>query len=99
MKIIYTTTNNQKEAETIAQTIVKEKLAKCVNYFPIKSVFNWKNKIEQDSEFAVIIKTNDNTEKTMQRVKELHSYDIPCIVCLDVEKGNKEFLDWVENEK
>lgn len=97
-KIIYITTSNQIEAEKIAEALIKEKLAACVNYFPIKSIFRWKGKIQKENEIAMIVKTKAKlVDKITKRVKEIHSYETPCIISLSIEKGNKEFLKWIDD--
>lgn len=98
MKLLYITAKDEKEAEFIGKTLVKEKLAACVNIHNIISVYQWKGKIEEGPECVIIAKTRDDlVQKAMKRVKELHSYTIPCILVLPVEKVNKEYLEWVNN--
>ena len=99
MKTIYLTCKDETEAKEIGQVLVSEKLAACVNYFPINSVFRWKGKIEEGEEFGMLVKTKESlVDEVIARIKELHSYDVPCIEVLDVVGGNSDFLDWVEKE-
>tara|TARA_Y100000310_G_scaffold328561_1_gene396888 strand:- start:3120 stop:3431 length:312 start_codon:yes stop_codon:yes gene_type:complete len=99
MKTIYLTCKDESEAKDIGKVLVEEKLAACVNYFPIDSIFRWEGKIEEEKEFGMLIKTKTELiDEVIARIKELHSYDIPCIEVLSVEDGNSEFLDWVEKE-
>ena len=94
----YITCGSKKEAEKIAEALVTEKLAACVNYFPINSVYIWKEKLEKDSEYALLCKTKkENFDKIKKRVSELHSYEVPAILALEIIDGNKEFLDWIDN--
>lgn len=98
-KIIYSTIEKRKEAEKIAKILVKERLAACVNIFKINSIYRWKGNIMRSKEHAIIVKTKKNlVDKAMKRIKELHSYEIPCIICFDIEKGYDKFLDWLDNE-
>lgn len=98
--VVYTTIDNIQDARKIAKTLIEEQLVACVNIVPnIESIYRWRGKIEEDSEFALIIKTiDDNIEKTIRRVKELHSYELPDIIVLPVVGGLKEYLDYIVNE-
>ena len=98
--IIYMTTGSGEEAEAIAQILVSEELAACVNIFNgMTSIYRWKGELRHDSETVMIAKTTvDNLDALIQRVKNLHSYDCPCIVSLPIEGGNEEFLKWISNE-
>lgn len=96
---VYITFPNKKEALKVGEILVKEKLATCVNVIPnVKSIFYWKNKLERSNEVILIAKVSErNYEKLEKRVKELHSYEVPCITALKVEKGYKKFVEWVES--
>jgi periplasmic divalent cation tolerance protein len=97
-KFVYATAGDIREAEKIGQCLVEEKLAACVNMFPIKSVYRWKGKIERANEVAMIIKTREElVDRAISRVKELHSYEVPAIVVLDIEKGLADFLRWIDD--
>ena len=96
---IYITARDAAEAEKIGRALVNEKLVACVNYFPVKSIYRWKGKIEEEGEVALIAKTRAaRVERLIERVKELHSYEVPCVVSWPIEKGNPDFLEWVEKE-
>jgi periplasmic divalent cation tolerance protein len=93
---IYLTVRDEAEARQIGQALVGEKLAACVNYFPIQSIYWWKGKVEENAEFALIAKTRaDLVENVIERVKELHSYAIPCTVSWIIEKGDPSCLAWI----
>ena len=97
---IYSTTGNMEDAKKIAHSLVEEKLVACVNIIPkIESVYRWQGKIEEDSECVLIAKTTDkNVDKTIQRIKELHPYDLPDIIVLPIIGGLKEYLNYVKDE-
>ena len=98
MILIYITCPNKEEAEKIVKLLLKKKLIACANIFPIKSFYHWKGKIENDQEFVSILKTKEeNWEKVKEEVKRVHSYDVPCIIKLNVE-ANEEFANWVNTE-
>jgi len=98
--IIYSTTGNIEESRKIARILVEEKLVACVNIIPkIDSVYRWKGKIEEDNESVILAKTKDeNVKKTIQRIREIHSYETPDIVALKIDKGLKKYLDWIVDE-
>ena len=93
---IYITAKDDEEARKIASSLVKEKLVACVNYFPISSIYRWKQSIENAEEVALIAKTRiDLVDLVIARVKELHSYEVPCVVSWIIEKGNQDYLNWI----
>ena len=95
--IIYITTGNMEEARRIGRTLVKERLAACVNIFPITSIFRWKDKIDEIQEFGMMVKTRSEKVKDIEkRVKELHSYEVPCIISFRMENGSSDYLKWIE---
>jgi len=98
--LVLVTAGSEKEADKIAQTLVKEKLAACVNIIPkIKSYFNWRKKFYKEKETLLLIKTKPILfEKLKSRVLKLHSYETPEIILLPIEKGFKNYLDWIEIE-
>ena len=97
---IYSTMGNIEDAKKIAHSLVKEKLVACVNIIPkIESVYRWQEKIEEDSECVLIAKTTDkNVDKTIQKIKELHPYDLPDIIVLPIIGGLKDYLNYVKDE-
>lgn len=97
MIIILCNTNSQENAELIAQTLVSEELCACVNIIPkIQSIYKWQGKIENDTEFLMLIKTkNELFEQVKNRILELHPYEVPEVISFDITNGNKEYLDWV----
>ncbi|MCX7343329.1 MAG: divalent-cation tolerance protein CutA [Proteobacteria bacterium] len=99
MLIIYTTISNAEQAEVIAQTLLTEQLVACVNMWPINSMYTWNGKIEKTSEIVMLLKTKEACEEPVyQRLKELHSYECPAIITLDVKHTNPDFANWVETQ-
>lgn len=97
--LIYITTKDKSEALDIGRNIVSKGYAACANVFDnMKSIYKWEDKIEEADEAVLILKTTDNNvNRIITNVKELHSYDCPCILSIPVTNGNIEFLKWVEN--
>ncbi len=94
--LIYITTKDEEEAKKIGKTLVEEKLVACVNIHPIKSICWWEGKIAEESEIAMFVKTKaELVDEVIKRVKELHSYEVPCIISLPIEKGYPDFLKWI----
>lgn len=97
--VVYVTCANQKEAQKIGLALVKEKLAACVNFWPVKSIYRWHGKVVKDKEFVLLCKTlKENFEKTEKRVKELHSYRVPCVVALSVNRVSRLYFNWLKKE-
>ena len=98
--VVYTTIDNIQDARKIAHTLVEEQLVACVNIIPeIESVYSWQGKIEEENEIVLIAKTSDdNVKKTIQRIKTLHSYDVPDVIVLPVIGGLQEYLDYITNQ-
>jgi periplasmic divalent cation tolerance protein len=94
---VYITTSSIEEARSIARTLVEEHLAACANIVPgMESVYRWKGQIESDREIILIAKTSRERLTDLEyRVKQLHSYDVPCIVALPLEHGNQDYFDWL----
>jgi periplasmic divalent cation tolerance protein len=95
--IIYITAADLKEAHRIGLALVQEKLAACVNYFPIQSIYRWQGKIEESTEVALLVKTRKSlVPKVIERTQALHSYEVPCIESWAVESGYPPYLQWIE---
>lgn len=88
------------EAEAIARNLVKDRLAACVNIIPgAISIYRWKGKIVEGDEVLLIVKGRaDKSEALIDRIKELHSYEIPSIEALPVVGGNSAYLEWVSQQ-
>jgi len=97
LKLILTYVDSEALAEKIANVLLEEKLAACVGFFPVKSRYWWKGKIaSNDNEFQVTIKTKKNlVDETVEKIKQIHSYDLPAIEVFDIEKTNEGVETWV----
>lgn len=97
---IYVTASDAAEANLIARTVVEERLAACANLLgAIKSVYWWDGRVCEGEEAALVLKTSEGRKiELIKRIKDLHSYDCPCIVCLPVADGNPDFLNWIWEE-
>ncbi|MBZ5508797.1 MAG: divalent-cation tolerance protein CutA [Acidobacteriia bacterium] len=96
-RIVLTTAGSQEEARKIAHALVDRRLAACVNIVPhIESVYRWQGKVESASECLLVIKTQSGSfDRVRETIKELHSYDLPECVMLEIAAGSKEYLNWI----
>lgn len=85
------------ESEKLAQTLVEERLAACVNIIAqVKSIYLWQGNVCNDSEQLLVVKSNRSAwDKLKERVKQLHSYEVPEIVLFSLEDGYKPYIDWL----
>lgn len=99
-KLFYMTCKNKVEASKIAYDLVKKDLVACANIIPsVKSYFKWnKKKVNIAKENILIGKTvKKNINKIITHVKKISSYECPCVVFLDIKKGDKDFLSWIKS--
>ena len=94
--VVQTTCSSKQEAKIIAKALVETKLAACVQMYEIESFYNWDNKLCNDFETLLNIKTiKENFEKVKSKIKELHSYDVPEIIQIDITNANEEYLKFM----
>ncbi len=98
--VVFVTVGKREEAETIANTLVEERIAACCNLVPsIRSIYRWKGEICRDEETLMIIKTRrEHFETLRRRVTELHSYTVPEVIALPIIAGHEPYLAWVRDE-
>ena len=97
---LYITVGNAEEAASIARELLDARLIACANIIDgAKSLYRWEGKIAEEKEVVMIAKTREDlVGKVIDRVRQLHSYDCPCIVALPIVAGNPAFLDWIDEE-
>lgn len=95
--LVLTAVSNRDEAEKIALTLVKEHLVACVNISsPVLSIYPWQGKLCKDEEVMLFMKTEMMLyPKVEERVKDLHSYELPEVIAIPIELGSKEYLSWI----
>lgn len=97
--VVYITSKDMIEARKIAMSLVEDRLVACTNMFPMTSVYKWEGSVQEDSEVAIICKTRtEKVPEVIARVKEMHSYEIPCITSWSIGAAHLEYLDWVKKE-
>ncbi len=93
---IMTTTDSLDEARTIAATLVERKLAACAQISSIQSYYTWEGEVRNDDEFRILIKTTDECYADVEAaILELHSYDLPAVVALDITQAYGPYADWL----
>ncbi len=100
VKFVYITLPDKQTAISVARSLLGERLIACANiHGPVASLFHWKGKPEEAEEYVLIAKTSEaRSNEVIARVKALHPYECPAILCLPVEAGYTPFLDWVAEE-
>ncbi len=95
--VVYVTAADVVEAKRIGKALVEEKLAACANCFGgMQSVYWWEGRLEESIEAVLIVKTRSSlVDRVVERVKQLHSYTCPCVVCWQIESGNPDYLRWL----
>ncbi len=96
---ILTTVAQAEDAARIAEMLLCDKLAACVQEMTIRSRYRWKDKIQCDPEWLLLIKTTaDRAEAAVASIRKIHPYDLPEIIVLPVVGGLAEYMNWVDVE-
>ncbi len=100
LNIVYITTENADEAAHIGKALVESRLAACVNIVDgMSSMYWWEGAVQSDAETILIAKTRAALVPALTaKVKELHSYDCPCVIALPIVAGHEEYLQWLWDE-
>lgn len=95
--IIETTCPNFVSAKKLATEILNQNLAACIHFVEIKSSYAWKEKIISDKEILLRIKSKKSFfTKIEKTIKNIHDYEIPQIIAINIENASKPYLDWLE---
>lgn len=87
------------EAEELAKALVDARLAACVNVADVRSCFRWEGTVESEPERLLVAKTQHRLlDPLVERIRELHSYDLPEIIAIPIVGGYAPYLDWVREE-
>ena len=96
---IYITAASDEEAERIAKGLLEDRIAACVNWSPIRSMYWWKGTMESAEEVVMFVKTRaELVDRVVEKVRELHSYECPCVVSFVLDKGNEDYFQWIDAE-
>jgi len=97
-RIVLVTCGTLKEARRIARSVVRKRLAACVNVIlsPAESFYWWKGKLEKAREYLLVMKTTAKRLAELEKeVKRLHSYDVPEFIALSIVAGSSDYLAWL----
>jgi periplasmic divalent cation tolerance protein len=96
-RLVLVTAGSREEAERIAHAVVEERLAACVNLLGgVRSIYRWQGAVETADEVLLLIKTrSDAIDSLRERVMELHSYEVPEFVVLEIAGGSDAYLAWI----
>jgi periplasmic divalent cation tolerance protein len=96
-RIVLSTAGSEDEARKIAHQLVERRLAACVNIVPqIESIYRWEGKMESSREWLLLIKTTaEKFAAVRDAIRELHSYDLPECIALNVEDGSPAYMEWI----
>ncbi|MEN3044001.1 MAG: divalent-cation tolerance protein CutA [Candidatus Hydrothermales bacterium] len=95
--LVLCTTPGKEKACEISKKIIENKLAACVNYLKVDSIFKWKEKIEEEEEYLLLIKTKEEEfDRLKDFIKKIHPYEVPEIISLKIDKGNLDYLKWID---
>jgi len=97
IEVVYTVCSSMDEAKSIGKALVEEKLCACVNIIPgMESIYFWQGELVEDQEIILLIKSVKGTfEVLSNRIKEMHSYDVPAIFSLESKYVGADYLKWI----
>lgn len=98
--LVLTNVPDRAVAEKIADAVVEQRLAACVNILaPCRSVYRWKDAVQHDEEHPMLIKTTAERYPALEaQIRKLHPYELPEIIAVSIERGLPEYLAWVAGE-
>ncbi|MEI7640168.1 MAG: divalent-cation tolerance protein CutA [bacterium] len=99
-QVVFVTVNNQATVKKITQAVLTSRLVACVSEIKnVRATYHWKGKIEKACESLLIMKTRTSlVTKLIEMIKSKHPYEVPEIIALEIKKGNREYLNWIEKE-
>lgn len=99
LQLVLCTVPDRDSAEQIAETLVSEQLAACVNIIPgIASVYRWKGSVEKGEELLLLIKTGQDVYRSLeQRILALHPYELPEIIAVPIQTGQTDYTEWIKS--
>jgi periplasmic divalent cation tolerance protein len=97
--IAFVTCGSRDEARAIAENLISERLAACVNVVPgIESCYRWEGEVAWDTEFLLMIKTTgDYLGEVRETVMKVHSYELPEFIAVGIDAGAEEYLQWIRD--
>ena len=97
--LVTTTAETRAEADRLARQLVEQRLAACVQVMPIRSVYRWKDAIEEEQESLLVIKSSRGLFNQLRaEIEKLHSYEVPEIIAVPIVDGSEGYLEWLNRE-
>jgi periplasmic divalent cation tolerance protein len=97
--MLYVTTKDVDDAARLARHLLEQKLVACANIFPVRSLYWWQGHLKDESEAVAIMKTRrDLVGRAMAAAKDVHGYDVPCIVSYAMDAALDEYGAWIDRE-
>jgi periplasmic divalent cation tolerance protein len=96
--VVLVTCGSAREARKIARAVVAKRLAACANIYAahVESVYRWKGKVESAREVLMVLKSSRKRFPTLeQEIRRMHSYEVPEIIALSIERGSRGYLEWI----
>lgn len=94
--VVLVTASSQAEGEAIANALVEAQLAACVTLIPVHSIYTWQGQVMKEQEWQMVIKTKLAEFPLLeQKIRELHSYEVPEIIALPIVAGSAPYLQWI----
>jgi periplasmic divalent cation tolerance protein len=96
--IVLSTAGTESEAARIADELVARHLAACVSVVPnVRSTYRWRGEVHTEQEWLLVVKTRrDRFDELSRAIHELHSYELPEVVMLDIDRGDAAYLAWID---
>ena len=100
VSLLYVICGSLAEAEEVGRKVVEDRLAACANIIDgMRSVYRWEGQVESGREVVLLLKTRSARAGDLgARVRDLHSYEVPCVIELPIESGSEDYLDWIVRE-
>lgn len=97
--VVFVTTTTEDNAAAIGRALVEERLAACANLVgPIRSIYRWQEVVEDGAELLLMIKTRAGLYPALEdRIKELHPYEVPEVIAVNIEHGSAQYLEWLHD--
>lgn len=97
--IVLITAASLAEADMLAELLIQEHLAACVNILPVRSIYRWKGEVQHDEEYQLVVKTRlDRFADLTTRVQAVHSYEVPEMIALPIVEGFPTYLQWLSEQ-
>lgn len=99
-RLVYCNTSDLLQAKTISKKLIEDRLAACCSISSkVISLYNWDNKLVEDEEFTIMIKTHKiKLNMVEEAIRSLHTYDVPEIICVELTEANTDYLNWMKTE-